>query len=99
MSVTPDHTKHNKGDKATLGDMFTDLMPEVKNIQGTYSWAGATNHYTLGATSRLGSPEQYGRSKTPTYREDKAKGDGKEVFVLPFWAVEWVPKISVATSN
>jgi hypothetical protein len=80
MSVTTDHTKHNKGDKTTLGDMFTDLTPGVKNIRAAYSRAGATNYHTPGAASKLGSQEQQGGNETPLYRgEDKAKDDGKEV--------------------
>ncbi len=90
MSGTPDHTKYSKGDKTTLGDMFTDLTPGVKNIQAAYSRAGLTNHHTPGAASKLGSQEQHGRNETP-YRGpggDKASGDGKEVFPLLFYTVE-----------
>jgi len=78
MSVTPDHTKYQKGDKGTFGDIITNLTPGVKNIQAAYSRAGATNHHTPGAASKLGSQEQFGRNEIQYAREGKASGDGKE---------------------
>jgi hypothetical protein len=87
MSVTPDHTKYNKGDKTTLGDMFTDLTPGVKNTQAAYSRAGATNHHTPGAALKLGSQEQHGRNETPYRGRDKANVDGNEVLPSLFEVV------------
>jgi len=61
---TPTHTTEHKGDKSTLGSLFSGIgTPGVKNIEAAYSRAGATNHHTPGSASKLGSQDQEGASE------------------------------------
>lgn len=43
-----------------LSDLVAGKTPGVKNIEAAYSRAGATNHHTPGAASKLGSQDQKG---------------------------------------
>ncbi|KAH7364420.1 hypothetical protein BKA65DRAFT_546301 [Rhexocercosporidium sp. MPI-PUGE-AT-0058] len=46
------------GEKSFLSDLVSGKTPGVKNIEAAYSRAGASNHHTPGAATRLGSQDQ-----------------------------------------
>jgi hypothetical protein len=78
MSTTPEDTEYSKGDRSTVGDMVTNMTPGVKSIQAAYSRAGATDHHTPGAASKLGSEEQHERNEI-AYRSLNNKSSSNEV--------------------
>jgi hypothetical protein len=63
MSDQPDPTTQPKGEKGFLGDLLSGKTPAVRNIEKAYSRAGASNHHTPGAATKLGSQDQTGTSE------------------------------------
>jgi hypothetical protein len=58
MSEQPDPATQPKGEKGFLGDLLSGKTPAVRNIEKAYSRAGASNHHTPGAATKLGSQDQ-----------------------------------------
>ncbi|KAE8445024.1 hypothetical protein EG329_014030 [Mollisiaceae sp. DMI_Dod_QoI] len=70
-STTPAQ-EEKKGDTGYLGGLISGKTPGVRNIEAAYSRAGASNHHTSGAATKLGSQEQVGTNE--------AQGVGSQKF-------------------
>ncbi|CZT47405.1 uncharacterized protein RSE6_07961 [Rhynchosporium secalis] len=67
------NTADQTAEKGFLANLVSGKTPGVKNIEAAYSRAGASNHHTPGAATRLGSQDQASGAQ-------EAQGVGSEKF-------------------
>jgi hypothetical protein len=63
MSEQPNPTAQPEREKSFLSNLLSGKTPAVRNIEKAYSRAGASNHHTPGAATKLGSQDQTGKSE------------------------------------